>query len=194
MTIECNILITGRPGCGKSTLIADLLKRISTRARGFTTGEIRSPGGGREGFRIRTLPGIEGVLAHKNLDTGPRVGRYRVNLNDLDEIAAAEIENALNDPSTELLIIDEIARMELLSERFRRAALRALDAAIPVLGSIQQRSDPFLDAVRKRTDTRIIGIERDGAAVARGSILSALSILLKHAGESTRSDTQNDSQ
>jgi nucleoside-triphosphatase len=178
MTTESNILITGRPGCGKSTLIAGLVERITVRARGFTTGEIRTSGGGREGFRITTLQGREGVLAHKNLTAGPRVGRYRVNIHDIDEIGAAEIENALDDPSTELIVIDEIARMELHSGRFRRAALRALDAAVPVLGAIQQRRDLFLDAVREREDTRIIGIERDRIAELRGTILSALSALL----------------
>ncbi|UCF06810.1 MAG: nucleoside-triphosphatase [bacterium] len=151
-----NILVTGPPGCGKSTLVMRLTGSLPVTAGGFTTAEIRSSSGSREGFKITTLYGTAGILAHKNLRSGPRVGRYRVNIEDLETIGAAEIEEAIEGADIRLIVVDEIARMELFSERFRRAVLRALDSPKPLLGTIQIRRDPFLDAIRSRSDTIII--------------------------------------
>ena len=155
-----NILITGPPGCGKSTLIIRVSEKIGVRARGFTTAEMRSAAGVREGFKITTLSGAEGVLARKDLREGPRVGSYRVNLKDLEDIGAAELEAAIDDPDARLIVIDEIARMELFSQRFRHALERALDSAKPLLGTLQARRDPFLDEVRARPDVLVVRIER----------------------------------
>ena len=169
-----NIHITGPPGCGKSTFIIRIAQKIGDRASGFTTAELRSANGAREGFKITTLSGKEGILAHKRLREGPRVGSYRVNLRDLDDIGAAELEAAIDDPATELIVVDEIARMELFSPRFRRAIERALDSPKPLLGTLQIRRDPFLDAVRSRPDTMIIGIEREKLEEAERLVLSEL--------------------
>ena len=173
-----NLLVTGPPGCGKSTLILRLLKRIPISAGGFTTAEIREPGSGRVGFRITGLSGSEGILAHKSFDAGPRVGRYRVDITDLERIGVAEIEMAAADPATALIVVDEIARMELFSERFRDAVIRALDSPKPLIGAIQMRRDPFLDRIRARSDTKLIHITRGKLDAAENRILRALESLL----------------
>jgi nucleoside-triphosphatase len=179
-TRKTNLLLTGPPGCGKSTLIIRIAGRLPVKARGFTTAEIRQRGSGREGFRITTLDGRDGVLAHKNsFRSGPRVGSYRVNIEDLDAIGAAEIEAALEDPRAALVVIDEIAHMELLSDRFRAAALRALDSPKAVLGTLQVRRDPFLDAVRSRPDAIIIEMKRGALPETENRIVTALQGILR---------------
>ena len=169
-----NLLVTGPPGCGKSTLILRALRRIEMTAGGFTTAEIREHGGARAGFRITGLSGADGVFAHVKFTSGPRVGRYRVNIDDLERIGVAEVERAIDDPSTALVVIDEIARMELLSEGFRRAVRRALDSPKPLIGTIQARRDPFLDGVRARADTTVIPIDRGTLAAAEARIVMYL--------------------
>jgi nucleoside-triphosphatase len=173
-----NILVTGPPGCGKSTLVMRVLARISATAGGFTTAEMRTPGGPREGFRITGLSGAEGVLAHVMFKAGPRVGRYRVNLDDLERIGVAELERAVNDVSTSLIVVDEIAKMELFSESFRRVVARALESSKPLIGTIQIRRDPFLDRIRARVDTEIISIDRRTPDDAEARIVSHLSRIL----------------
>ncbi len=173
-----NLLVTGPPGCGKSTLIIRALRRVGVPAGGFTTAEIREPGGARAGFRITGLSGAEGVLAHVTFTSGPHVGRYRVNVDDLERVGVAEIERALDDPSTALIVIDEIARMELLSEGFRRAVTRALDSPKPLLGTIQARRDSFLDQVRARDDTTVIPLERGRLETAEARIVSYIKSFL----------------
>lgn len=181
-----NILITGLPGCGKSTLVIRISSRIDARARGFTTADIRSPRGtqegsrpAREGFRITTLAGEEGVLARKGAPEGPRVGSYRVNLSDLDRLGAAEVEAGLADPATELIVIDEIARMELFSPRMRRAIEAALDSPKPLLATIQIRRDPFLDAIRSRADVLLLTLAPGTADEVEPIVVGELSRLLK---------------
>ena len=176
--VKKNILISGPPGSGKSTLIIRISQKVGVLTRGFTTAEIRSRAGTREGFKIATLSGREGVLARKDLREGPRVGSYRVNLADLDDIGSAELEAAIDDPSTDLIIVDEIARMELFSERFMRAISRALDSPKPLLATLQIRRAPFLDAIRARADVVLIQLEKGHLEEAERLTLSALSEIL----------------
>lgn len=147
-----NILVTGRPGCGKTTLVERVAAVLGENAGGFTSTEIRGPRG-RLGFAIRTLDGKEGVLAHVNHRSTHRVGRYRVNIGDVDAVAVPAVRDALRDGR--IVIIDEIARMELFSASFRDAVREALDAPRRVLATVQLRRDAFLDAIRARDDVTI---------------------------------------
>ena len=95
MGIKPRVAITGRPGVGKTTLIQRVLERISLSAGGMTTQEIRKCGV-RVGFSVTDLAtGREGILAHLHQRTGPRIGRYRVNLRDLEQIGIEAIRHAI---------------------------------------------------------------------------------------------------
>lgn len=159
-----NILVTGKPGCGKTTLVQKVASALGERAGGFTSTEIRGPAG-RLGFAIRTLDGKEGVLAHVKCRSCHRVGRYGVRIADIDAVAVPAIEAAVQ--AGKVVVIDEIARMELFSGKFREAVLRALDSPSRVLAAIQLRRELFLDEVRARPDVTLIIItarERESLA------------------------------
>jgi nucleoside-triphosphatase len=150
-----NILLTGLPGIGKTTIIQKVVRDLTRPAGGFYTREIRE-GSTRKGFRIISLDGREGLLAHRDF-TGPfRVGRYGVNVADIERIAVNALEQALENSGC--LIIDEIGRMELFSQRFQRCVLQCLDASTTVLGTIQRARTPFLDRIRSREDVEIITV------------------------------------
>jgi nucleoside-triphosphatase len=57
-----------------------------------------------------------------------------------------------------VVVIDEIAPMELFSDAFREAVLEALDAPCRVLATIQRREHPFLDAIRRRPDVTLVEV------------------------------------
>ena len=147
-----NLLLTGRPGVGKTTLIRAVVEELGpSKAGGFWSKEIRESGR-RVGFSIETLSGQTGVLAHCGLSSGPRLGRYFVNIKDIDEIAVPSLVSARE--SDKLIIIDEIAKMELFSREFASEMRRCLDSR-RVIATIQQRRGKFLDEVRARKDIKL---------------------------------------
>jgi len=162
-TKRSNILLTGRPGVGKTSLVEKALAAGVPVAGGFTTREIREAGV-RVGFRMAAIgepPGgdlrpREGVLAHVNFRSPYRVGRYGVNVKAFDEVGVAAVRAAIGRPG--VIVMDEIGRMELYSELFQRLVIQALDAPQPVLGVIQQRRSPLLDGIRERPDVAIVTV------------------------------------
>ena len=148
-----NLLLTGPPGCGKTTVVERVVAMLpSEAAGGFLTRELRE-GRRRVGFEVRTLDGERAVLAHVGLRSRFRVGRYGVDLASFERVGVAALERAI--AAGRLIVVDEIGKMELFSERFRRAVLAALEAALPVLATIALRSHPWCDAVKARPDVEL---------------------------------------
>jgi nucleoside-triphosphatase len=162
-----NVLITGAPGCGKTTLVEKVAAALGAQAGGFTTTEIRGARG-RVGFAISTLDGREGVLAHVDHKSPHSVGRYGVNIHDIDTIAVPAIQGAIR--AGKIVVIDEIARMELFSKAFREAVLSALNSPSRVLATIQMRRDAFLEEIKARPDVTLITLTREN----RGQLVNAL--------------------
>lgn len=150
------ILITGPPGAGKTTAVKNAISFLGQRADGFYSEEIRE-GRSRKGFRIVTLRGEEGLLAHVDLKNGPHVGRYTVDLESFERIGVGAVLRAIS--TADVLVVDEIGKMELLSPAFRKAIREAFDSNISILATIMERSDPFCDSLKSRSDVELIYIE-----------------------------------
>jgi nucleoside-triphosphatase len=150
--MKSNILITGKPGTGKTTALRTIVDRLDpSRVAGFWSGEIREKDR-RIGFAIETLSGKVGTLAHVNQKMGPKVSKYRVNIEDIDSIMVPEMEMARE--SGRLIVIDEIAKMELFSKNFVDEVRKCLNTR-RVIGTIQERRQPFLDEIRSRRDVTL---------------------------------------
>jgi len=150
-----NILLTGNPGCGKTTLIQRVVARLRCSFGGFYTQEIRE-GGVRLGFKVITFDGREGILAHVKIDSPLRVGKYGVDLRALETVGVASVRRALHEDA--LVIIDEIGPMELFSKAFCQVVVEALNSPCVVLGSIVKRSKPFVDQIKARPDVTVIEV------------------------------------
>ncbi len=154
-----NVLITGRPGVGKSTLVSKLIEKareLKLKVGGLSTPEIRRSGR-RLGFKLVDIAtGEEGILAGVGIK-GPRVSRYGVNLSDLDRIGVAAIKNALK--HSDIVVIDEIGKMELFSNSFKRAVIEALNSSKPVIATIGKfLKDPFVSEILRREDVSLFEI------------------------------------
>jgi len=152
-----NIFVTGRPGVGKTTVIQrtiDELQNLGYKHGGISTPEIRVEGI-RVGFEIVNLAtSSRGILAHIESPAGPRIGRYKVNLNDLRTVGVNAIEEAVK--NADYVVIDEVGPMELLSKDFREAILSAIKSQKPVLGVIHWRMQvPLVKEIKSRSDVRI---------------------------------------
>lgn len=150
-----NLLLTGRPGVGKTTVIRRTLAHLGLHADGFYTEEIRGARG-RLGFRITGLDGASGILAHVDYKGPHRVSKYCVNVNDIRRVAVAALERALRE--ADVIVADEIGRMEAFCPEFREMIVRCLDSPKPVLGTIQARPHPWIDSVRARADTEVVEV------------------------------------
>lgn len=154
-------MITGPPRCGKTTLIMRLSQdpSLSDKIGGFTTEEFREKGQ-RLGFKIIALPGKEeGLLARKGYPSPHRVGKYGVNIQDLEKIGCSSLEAALH--SGKFIVVDEIGKMELFSEKFRTVLYQALEAPQKMLATIMETKNEFADRIKKRKDVRVILLNRD---------------------------------
>jgi nucleoside-triphosphatase len=156
--VKHKVLLTGRPGCGKTTLVRRVVKEVAQSAGGFYTEEIRERGL-RLGFQIVTLDGKEGVFAHVNFKTQQRLGKYGLDLSPLETIGIEAVLKAVR--ARELTVIDEIGPMEIRSAIFRDVVNEALNSRAPLLGTITARPVPFTDAIKKRRDVTLIEVRRD---------------------------------
>ncbi len=161
-TAHTNILITGLPGVGKTTVIKKLCAEVAhLNPVGFYTQEIREQGV-RKGFELVSLDGRKSILSHVDIRSQHRVGKYGV------DIAAFEgfLDTIdFNGPATGLIVIDEIGKMECLSDKFRRLLVRLLDSDSQLVATIALRGGGVIDQTKNRADVRLLQItpkSRDG--------------------------------
>ena len=148
-------LITGRPGVGKTTLVQKIVERMqSVKMAGFYTAEIRSRGS-RLGFELQGLNGMRRTLAHVDIDSQHRVGKYGVDAVGFEKFL--ETLDLLN-PDVELIVIDEIGKMELFSNRFRSLVCDALNSDKQVLASIPLKGNEFIREIKQRSDIHLFEV------------------------------------
>lgn len=177
-----NLFLTGVPGIGKTTVIRKTLEKLSIRPRGFYTQESRR-GSRRVGFSIITLEGKRGILAHVDAQGNHRVGRYVVNLRDIERLIVPAMTPKSSD---ELIVVDEVGKMECLSETFRKAVLTALDSPNRVLGTISVKGSDFIESIKRREDVSVVTV----APTNRDSLPEELAAKLQGAGPQGRPAVQ----
>jgi nucleoside-triphosphatase len=162
------LLITGRPGIGKTTVIRRVASSLRStapaggaRLSGCYTQEVRV-GAVRQGFRLVTFDAQEALMAHVDGPTRPRVGRYGVDVALIDRVAEDTLAPR---PGVDVYLVDEIGKMECLSTRFVAAMRRLLSLPHPVVATVGQRGSGFIAEVKSRLDGEVWTVtlaNRDG--------------------------------
>ena len=119
---------------------------------GFLTRELRERGE-RVGFTLETLDGRRGMLAHVSVRAGPRVGRYGVTHDDLERLAIPALR-----AHADVVVVDEVGRMELTSAAFRDAVIALLDRPTALVATVHARRDPFTDELKRRPDVERVRV------------------------------------
>ena len=162
------LLLTGQPGSGKTALIKESLARTKVNGGGFYTEEIRT-GGMRQGFRIVTLDGQEAILAHIDVSSPYRVSKYKVDTGALVRVGVSALRQALKE--SDLVVIDEIGKMELLSPQFKEAVMQAINSGKQVLGTIMLNHHPFADEIKRHPEAEVLLVTRDNHTEVRRKVL-----------------------
>jgi nucleoside-triphosphatase len=150
-------LLSGAPGVGKTSIIQQAIATVKGRAGGFYTREIRSQGV-RQGFEIITLDGYKAILAHINIHSPYRVSKYGIDIDSLDKVAVEALRRAVTE--CDIVVIDEIGKMELFSAAFRQAVWEALQSPKKILGTIMLSPHPWADQIKQHPKVSVLQVSR----------------------------------
>jgi nucleoside-triphosphatase len=169
------VLIEARPGAGKTTAVirlSELLREAGVPLSGFVTRELREARR-RVGFEIETFGGKRGVLASVQLAGPPRVGRYGVDLEAFERLALPAL-----DPSGEaaVVLIDELGKMELASDRFRNAVAALFDGSHPIVATVQVARHPLTDTLKGDPEISTVRLTASNRDCLPGEVAERLGV------------------
>jgi len=173
--IKKNILITGLPGVGKTTLIKKLSEELKhLHPAGFYTEEIREAGQ-RKGFELISLNGKRGLLSHKDIKSPYRVGEYKVDIESFENLLDSV---PFFDPSNRLIVIDEIGKMECFSDPFKNLLKKIFNSGKLVIATVAMKGRGLITETKERQDIKLFEMTKDNRDSLPFEILKETGILL----------------
>ena len=127
--------------------------------------------GERQGFDAVTFDGRRCRMAGVGIRGPARVGKYGVDVAVIDELAATVLAP---DQRAHVFLVDEIGKMECLSERFVAAMRRLLASRTPMIATVAQRGGGFIAEVKARSDVELLHVTRANRDDLPGLVLAWL--------------------
>ena len=158
--MHIKIGLTGLPAIGKTTTLIktiEMLEEEGYKVGGILTEEVLVDGK-RVGFSLMDwITKEKKIFAHKDYDTHIKVGRYGIDIDILDEIAVKALEVAKEE--ADIVIIDEIGKMEVESKSFVSIVKETLDVDKNMIITLHKKSrNALLQDIRRRDDIRILEV------------------------------------
>jgi nucleoside-triphosphatase len=174
-TKSAKILLTGLPGCGKTTAIMKIISELNcTSTAGFYTEEIRE-NKTRRGFRWKCLDGTGGILAHVDIKGRYRVGKYGVDVAGFEKSVVTVLDAEQSD--AELFVIDEIGKMECLSEKFVAATRVLFSSDKSILATVARKGSGLISEVKSYPGVELFNLTHENRNKTIGEIIQILSFL-----------------
>ncbi|MFB6357265.1 MAG: nucleoside-triphosphatase [bacterium] len=152
-----NVLLTGEPGIGKTTVCRMVLDYTETNVEGFVTEELRD-NGERVGFLVQFQNGSSKVLSHVEYDD-PSVGKYGVDRKTMDWVVEQLYQILERQP--EGLVIDEIGKMELIHDDFPKVVSEALKSPVDTLATVPTSGPDFVEEIKTREDSSLFELTEE---------------------------------
>jgi nucleoside-triphosphatase len=166
---------------GKTTVLAKTVSAL--RGRGVSVGstfsrEVRE-GAARVGFEIVDIAAAKvGCLASVKQKEGPQVGKYHVNLKDLETIGAQAINAAVE--GSDIVAIDEIGPMELYSSKFKEAAQKALESKKLVIAVVHWKAqDKLVREAKSQADAEVFTVTLKNRETLHETLVEKAVVFLK---------------
>ena len=174
---SAKILLTGLPGCGKTTAVMQIVTSLNReKIAGFYTQEIRH-GSIRKGFSWERLDGVTGTLAHIDIKGPFKVGKYGVDVAGFEKSVVPILDAERTD--AELFVLDEIGKMECLSEKFVAAVRRLFKSDKSVLATVALKGTGLISEVKNYPNTKLFNLTRQNRDKTIDEILQSLCFLKK---------------
>jgi nucleoside-triphosphatase len=172
---SAKILLTGLPGCGKTTAIMKIIAELDCASvAGFYTEEIRE-GNTRKGFRWKRLDGPGGILAHADIKSHFKLGKYGVDVGGFEKSVVPILDVEQND--AELFVIDKIGKMECLSRKFVAVVRGLFDSDKSVLATIARKGTGLISEVKNYPGTKLLNLTSENRERTINEILKILSFM-----------------
>jgi nucleoside-triphosphatase len=180
------ILLTGLPGCGKTTAVMQIIESLNCKKiAGFYTLEIRK-NDTRKGFRWTRIPGsagtprpdgdgATGILAHVDIKGRFRVGKYGVDVAGFEKSVVSVLD--IDKSRAELFVIDEIGKMECLSQKFVTAIRRLFISEKSILATVAQKGSGLISEVKNYPNIKLLQLTQRNRESTISEILKVLSFL-----------------
>ncbi|KAL1461468.1 hypothetical protein WDU94_013361 [Cyamophila willieti] len=148
-------------GCGKTTLVQKVYQSLlssQVKVEGFYTSEVRA-GGQRTGFDVVLLNGgTRGPLARvASSAPGPKVGKYTVDLKSFESLVLPILSPEKLKVS-QVLILDEIGKMELFSKQFETLVQRIFQTSQIILATVPTRGSYIVEKLKAQVGPNLIQV------------------------------------